>query len=242
MKKGKEKNETEIYETLEKKYEEEIEELDGVDELSDIDIITMDEEENEPKQPRNYKLISRILNIIFIIIMVSLVLVAIDVIAVGKYNVGPFFAIKGKTYKDGGTKVYYGLGYKVIKYHQTQGRRDMEIGSWSLKYNSNPIPISALDLSIEFLENTEEAYSKYYKKFIRTYGTIEKIDQKNHKMEIAYNDPDGKYTIKLTCTMAEKKKIDANIGDEIYVIGKFDDYRIVKGTQKIKIVNCFAEK
>ena len=48
---------------------------------------------------------------------------------------GKLLNIARPTYNDGGTKIYYGLGYKVIKYHQTQGRRDMEIGNWSLKYN-----------------------------------------------------------------------------------------------------------
>ena len=47
------------------------------------------------------------------------------------------FIIKTHTYNDGGTKEYYGLGYKVIKYNQVQGRRDKVIGSWKLKYNMN---------------------------------------------------------------------------------------------------------
>ena len=41
--------------------------------------------------------------------------------------------IRTSIYKDGGTKEYYGLGYKVIKYNQIEGRRDTQIGLWNLK-------------------------------------------------------------------------------------------------------------
>lgn len=36
-----------------------------------------------------------------------------------KFSKRPIFAIPGATYKDGGTREYYGLGYKVIKYNKS---------------------------------------------------------------------------------------------------------------------------
>jgi hypothetical protein len=48
----------------------------------------------------------------------------------------PIFAIKTVTYKDGGTKVYLGLGYKVIRYHVIEGRQDTDFGSWFITYHS----------------------------------------------------------------------------------------------------------
>ena len=68
-----------------------------------------------------------------IVIIVIASLVTLDITLVTKSNVGPFLAIRTKVYDDGGTKEYYGLGYKVIKYNQKVGRRDTVIGSWSLK-------------------------------------------------------------------------------------------------------------
>ena len=62
----------------------------------------------------------KIINAVFGIIIVLLIMTAVDVIAVARYDSGPFFAINLKTYKDGGTKVYYGLGYKVINYNVTE--------------------------------------------------------------------------------------------------------------------------
>lgn len=80
----------------------------------------LDMEIIEEKEPIS-KVIS---NIIFIIIIALGIVIAIDVICVTKYDKGPYFAIRTKTYDDGGTEEFYGLGYKVIKYHQEQGRRD----------------------------------------------------------------------------------------------------------------------
>ncbi|MBQ7295128.1 MAG: hypothetical protein IJW86_02920 [Clostridia bacterium] len=54
----------------------------------------------------------------------------------------PGFAVKTATLKDGGTKIYYGLGYKVISYNQLpdpvsgENRDDTVFGSWLLKYEN----------------------------------------------------------------------------------------------------------
>ena len=48
-------------------------------------------------------------------------MIVTDVIRVTKHQKTPVFAINTKIYKDGGSKEYTGLGYKVIKYNQLQG-------------------------------------------------------------------------------------------------------------------------
>ena len=65
-----------------------------------------------------------------IVIIVLGLLITTDILLVSKAGVGPFLAIRTKVYDDGGTKEYYGLGYKVIKYNQEIGRRDTVLGSW----------------------------------------------------------------------------------------------------------------
>lgn len=52
------------------------------------------------------------------------------------FDRAPLFAVEVKTYKDGGTKVYYGLGYKVIRYHVIDGRQDTDFGTWFIQYRS----------------------------------------------------------------------------------------------------------
>ncbi len=54
----------------------------------------------------------------------------------------PIFVINTVIYKDGGTKEYLGLGYKIIKYHtiemELNNEKDIyDIGTWFLKYNKN---------------------------------------------------------------------------------------------------------
>ena len=48
----------------------------------------------------------------------------------------PIFAVNTVTYKDGGTKVYMGLGYKVIRYHIIEGRQDTDFGTWFIEYDN----------------------------------------------------------------------------------------------------------
>lgn len=53
-----------------------------------------------------------------------------------KMNLRPIFAICTTIYKDGGTSIYYGLGYKIIKYKRFEGdgRNETVFGSWALSY------------------------------------------------------------------------------------------------------------
>ena len=95
--------------------------IEFVDKEKEI-IDTYDEEESEEVvDNKSFRRAKLIINIIFSIIVILIVMVTVDVICVSRYSKGPFFAIPTHTYKDGGTKEYYGLGYKVIKYHQMQG-------------------------------------------------------------------------------------------------------------------------
>ena len=210
------------------------------------DYSTEDEylEENDTKQKRS-KLV-RFLNILFVIIIISLLMITTDIICVSKYNIGPFFAIPTHTYKDGGTKEYYGLGYKVIKYHQVQGRKDTEIGLWSLKYNIEPTTIKSVDLAIEFYNNEAKTYKKYYKKFVRVVSTLEKVDEKNNTITLSYIDDGNKYSLDIECNMASKN---SNIdklekGKEVTIIGTVNkyDFKSSKKVGKLYINNCFAEQ
>lgn len=68
-------------------------------------------------------------------IVLYLVVFAIDFTR-SQRDQAPIFAIESVTYKDGGTKVYLGLGYKVIRYRVIEGRQDTDFGSWFITYNS----------------------------------------------------------------------------------------------------------
>ena len=69
--------------------------------------------------------------------MAILIMIAVDVISVGRYNKGPFFAIETKEYSDGGTKEYLGLGYKIIDYNKLDGYDEYKIGTWFMPYDNS---------------------------------------------------------------------------------------------------------
>ena len=198
----------------------------------------LDMEIIEEKEPIS-KVIS---NIIFIIIIALGIVIAIDVICVTKYDKGPYFAIRTKTYDDGGTEEFYGLGYKVIKYHQEQGRRDTKLGFWTMPYSVEPTEISALDLAIEFRNDPEKTANKYAGQFMRVTGRIYKI--KDNDLILRYKEPDDAYTLKIKCPMAEKTDLsDLKEDMEITVLGTIDNFTLAteKTSNSANMSNCFTE-
>lgn len=73
---------------------------------------------------------------ILIVLLIIIVLIPItDILLVRVFNKGPLFAINTITYKDGGSREYFGLGYKVIKCNTLFGDKTINIGFYSLEYN-----------------------------------------------------------------------------------------------------------
>lgn len=167
-----------------------------------------------------------IVNIVFTILVVLMAMIAIDVICVSRYSVGPFFAIKTHTYKDGGTKVYHGIGYKVIKYNQTEGRKDKAIGSWNLKYNVTPIKYDTIDLAIALINTPEETYKDIGNQFIKIKGKVSKINDEKSQIIIIYRDKENpKYNLNITCTKEEQDLVDSTKkGDDITLVGTVKDF------------------
>ncbi len=84
------------------------------------------------------KIISVILSIIAVICILGGIFYSVDKKRIGS-NEEAIFAVKVFTLKDGGTKEYYGLGYKIIKYNKMGEdgkieKDNWEIGSFALKY------------------------------------------------------------------------------------------------------------
>lgn len=215
------------------------------DDLSTTDLLADAEDESmEEKTPSSKNKTMKIFNIIFYVLIILMLMITIDIISVARYNKGPYFAVKTATLKDGGTKVYYGIGYKVIKYHQSQGRRDIELGSWSMPYNIEPTDVQALDLAIAYKNDALKTYQKYNKKFLRISGDFQNYDKSKNELTFGYIDPDGAYTLNIICKMskdAEVKEFTEN--QEITIIGTANDYKQKDDTNPntLYINDCFAE-
>lgn len=236
-------------------YEEENEQEKEVVEDSPNNFKAVEEEQDDEEYYEDAKKTFRransskfmnIFNILFVLLMVMMLIISVDVICITRYNVGPFFAINTTTYKDGGTKEYYGLGYKVIKYNEIMGRMDTQIGFWNMKYSNEPLVIEDIDLAIEFQNNPEPTANKYYKKYVMISSTIKNIDVKKNEIILEYTDPDGKYTLQINCQMASRKDslINYKINDKVSIKGTVSSFSIKEETKtnKVTIENCFIEQ
>lgn len=196
---------------------------------------------NEEKEKRAKKLI----NIFFYAAIIIILLISIDIVCITKFNVGPFFAIRTNVYNDGGTKVYYGIGYKVIKYHQKQGRRDTVIGMWSMPYSTTPTDIKLVDLAIELENNPEKNYQKFSNKFLRVSGQVSKVNKKANTITLKYYDEDGKYTLNLICQLSKdsKKVSTKKINSNINIIGTVSKYELKNKSNPntLYMKDCFTE-
>ena len=249
-----------------KSYQEEYEEYETVEELEDEKVEEEEEnlqefdfkEESEEEVLENYKEVPEkkirkkknknfmLINIIFVVIILLITMIAVDVVSVKKYHKGPYFAILTHKYDDGGTKEYLGLGYKVIKYNQRQGRRDTVIGSWGMKYNNDTIDVEAIDLAIEFNDNESESYKKYNGKFLRVSGVLSNVSINDNAITITYFDEDGKYTMDIICNMSTDKELLKNFETNIRItaIGSVSDYKYKSPENNPTLIlsNCFAEQ
>lgn len=182
------------------------------------------------------KKIKKVSTIIMIIIIVIGILVTTDIILVTKANIGPFFAIRTKVYDDGGTKEYYGLFYKVIKYHQQVGRRDTVLGTYSLKYNTTPTNYTIEELSYA-LNNNDNNYTG---DFIRLTGTIAKIDTATKILTITYQDnEEGKYDLTIEAEVISNNLEDLKTDAPVSLLGTIKNYDLT--AKKVTISNVFAE-
>ena len=184
--------------------------------FDDSNYVTIDEEKKLKKK----------FTIIMIVALVLGTLIFIDILVANYTSVGPFLAVKVKTHNDGGTKEYYGLGYKVIKYRVKDGRNTTVVGSWTLKYDPTTKATTVEELGISFRNNTKEALKNSYKQFFIVTGKIDSIDKTNKKVVLIYEDEDGgNYTTKAEFYLKNISKLkNYSKGDTITISGTFTKY------------------
>lgn len=184
--------------------------------FDDSNYVTIDEEKKLKKK----------FTIIMIVALVLGTLIFIDILVANYTSVGPFIAVKVKTHNDGGTKEYYGLGYKVIKYKVKDGRNTTVVGSWTLKYDPTSKASTVEELGISFRNNTKETLKNSYKQFFIVTGKIDSIDKTNKKVVLIYEDKDGgNYTTKAEFYLKNISKLkNYSKGDTITISGTFTKY------------------
>lgn len=179
----------------------------------------------------------KVLNFFLILVMAGAFLVVFDVVMVTKFNVGPIFAIKVKTYNDGGTKEYAGIFYKVIKYKQTNGRRDMVLGSYKLSYSGEVYKKSVLDLAILYRDDFTN-FSLLEGKYVVVTGKVLRVSKEKQVVKLIYEDSDNKYQTIVTFKMDKDANYDGlKKGNIVKIAGVLDDYSDNKQGININMIN-----
>ena len=179
----------------------------------------------------------KVLNFFLILVMAGAFLVVFDVVMVTKFNVGPIFAIKVKTYNDGGTKEYAGIFYKVIKYKQTNGRRDMVLGSYKLSYSGEVYKKSVLDLAILYRDDFTN-FSLLEGKYVVFTGKVLRASKEKQVVKLIYEDSDNKYQTIVTFKMDKDANYDGlKKGNIVKIAGVLDDYSDNKQGININMIN-----
>lgn len=182
-------------------------------------------------------IILKVLNFFLILVMAGAFLVVFDVVMVTKFNVGPIFAIKVKTYNDGGTKEYAGIFYKVIKYKQTNGRRDMVLGSYKLSYSGEVYKKSVLDLAILYRDDFTN-FSLLEGKYVVVTGKVLSVSKEKQVVKLIYEDSDNKYQTIVTFKMDKDANYDElKKGNTVKIAGVLDDYSDNKQGININMIN-----
>lgn len=182
-------------------------------------------------------IILKVLNFFLILVMVGAFLVVFDVVMVTKFNVGPIFAIKVKTYNDGGTREYAGIFYKVIKYKQTNGRRDMVLGSYKLSYSGEVYKKSVLDLAILYRDDFTN-FSLLEGKYVVVTGKVLSVSKEKQVVKLIYEDSDNKYQTIVTFKMDKDTNYDElKKGNTVKIAGVLDDYSDNKQGININMIN-----
>lgn len=182
-------------------------------------------------------IILKVLNFFLILVMVGAFLVVFDVVMVTKFNVGPIFAIKVKTYNDGGTREYAGIFYKVIKYKQTNGRRDMVLGSYKLSYSGEVYKKSVLDLAILYRDDFTN-FSLLEGKYVVVTGKVLSVSKEKQVVKLIYEDSDNKYQTIVTFKMDKDANYDGlKKGNTVKLAGVLDDYSDNKQGININMIN-----
>lgn len=235
--KEKEKKDKKTKKANEKILEQELEE--------NIEEYEIEDDFVEQKAKKKFPLKQLLLGILILILILGGAAL-IDIFCVTELDKGPFFAIPVHTYDDGGTKEYLGLGYKVIHYNQLQGRRDRQLGTWSLKYNVDPIYVDVIDLAIEFNNDEKSTYEYYQNQFLVVTGNLKKVDKKKKQITFEFEDEGGKYSLDVICKM-EKDSETINILEpkyEISAMGTVEKYesKTKEKPRTLYLKSCFAEQ
>jgi len=106
-----------------------------------------------------------ILIVISTIVLLGIIFGTVDYFRAGN-DKAPIFAIRVANYRDGGSKEYWGLGYKVIKCNTLRGDKSVHFGFYNINVNrlcnNDPIDPTNEFVIIDETETCASVLEKFY--------------------------------------------------------------------------------
>ena len=121
-------------------------------------------------------------------------------------NKRPIFAVRTAIYKDGGSKEYMGLGYKVIVFNTLCGYKEVKFGSWKMNIN-------------DFNQETTDYCLKNEHKLD---GEINSLDTVKSNVVLELKSGTLKKT-KATFILKNNSNVNITYGNEYKIENKTDD-------------------
>ncbi len=121
-------------------------------------------------------------------------------------NKRPIFAVRTAIYKDGGSKEYMGLGYKVIVFNTLCGYKEVKFGSWQMNIN-------------DFNQEVTDYCSKNEHKLD---GEANSLDTVKDKVRLEVKEGTLKKT-KATFILKNDSDVNITYGNEYKIEKKIDD-------------------
>lgn len=121
-------------------------------------------------------------------------------------NKRPIFAVRTAIYKDGGSKEYMGLGYKVIIFNTLCGYKEVKFGSWQMNIN-------------DFNQETTDYCLKNEHKLD---GEANSLDTVKDKVRLEVKEGTLKKT-KATFILKNDSDVNITYGNEYKIEKKIDD-------------------
>lgn len=165
------------------------------------------------------KKVVKIIGVILgILILLGIIFFAIDYNR-AKNNEQPLFCVRIDEVNDGGSRIYLGLGYKVIDFNTLSGFNDVKIGTWFMKYE---------DFNDEIKKHDEE----YNKKQYLEENNISSIEIK--ETGLSSERPAKSYTLNQDEMYALAKLIDSLTFSEETCDGMIDYFIVCTDEQELK--------
>ena len=143
---------------------------------------------------------TKIIIIVTIVIILAILGTIFGCIDVNRLKKGqnPIFCINTQIMRDGGTKVYVGLGYKIIDFNTETGYDEIKVGLWGIRYEDYIDEIKEYQENLKKQEESKEENQNEKNSQNIFYAKILEVNEKSILVEPFKNEEIRKSSDKIS--------------------------------------------